>query len=72
MAHLLGRASVKEHVGESGTVTYRVRWVQGGRGGSWESELFSDPASAGCLKRFVDELEVPDDMSLSDFAWTTR
>ncbi|MBN0048187.1 hypothetical protein JS756_29575 [Streptomyces actuosus] len=33
-------ASIRERTNADGSVTYQVRWLEGGRGGSWESERF--------------------------------
>ncbi|MEU6015992.1 site-specific integrase [Streptomyces sp. NPDC047515] len=39
---------------EDRTAIYQVRWLQGGRGGSWESEPFGDDDSADAFRKLVD------------------
>lgn len=47
-------ATIKRRDNADGTSTYRVRWQQGGRTGSWESEKFGDADSADQFKKLVD------------------
>ncbi|MEV0441870.1 site-specific integrase [Streptomyces spectabilis] len=47
-------ASIRERGKKDGTVTYQVRWLQGGRGGSWEDEKFGDEDSALTFQKLVE------------------
>src|SRR2546426_222355 len=47
-------ATYRKRVRKDGSAWFQVRWLQGGRGGSWESERFEDEASAERFKRLVD------------------
>jgi integrase len=47
-------ATLMEHVSKAHRVTYKVKWTQGGRGGSYESETFTDRRGA---LRFQSEVE---------------
>lgn len=46
-------AGIRRFAKKSGA-TYQVRWLQGGRGGTWENESFADEDQAGEFKRLVD------------------
>ena len=48
-------ASIRKRERKDGTAIYQVRWLQGGRGGTWELEKFGDEASAAQFKDLVDE-----------------
>ena len=48
-------ATLTERTGKSGTVTYKIKWTQGGRSGSYESETFTDRRRA---LRFQTEVEL--------------
>jgi len=47
-------ATIRERQRKDGTSIYQVRWLQGGRGGTWESEPFGDEDSAEQFKKLVD------------------
>lgn len=48
-------ASIRRREAKNGTVTYQVRWIQGGaRGGTWENEKFGDVDDADAFRRLVD------------------
>ncbi|MDQ0943326.1 site-specific integrase [Streptomyces sp. V1I1] len=47
-------ATIRKRERKDGSCIYQVRWLQGGRGGSWESEPFGDEASAEQFKKLVD------------------
>lgn len=47
-------ATIRERVQKDGTSNFRVRWLQGGRGSSWESELFGAEDEAVAFKKLVD------------------
>ncbi|MEU1276741.1 site-specific integrase, partial [Streptomyces sp. NPDC005799] len=47
-------ASIRERKKKDGTATYQVRWLQGGRGGSWEDENFADPDQAEAFRKLVE------------------
>lgn len=47
-------ASIRKREKKDGSATYQVRWLQGGRGGSWEDEKFGDEDSAEDFKKLVD------------------
>jgi integrase len=47
-------ASIRKREKKDGSATYQVRWLQGGRGGSWEDEKFGDEDSANDFKKLVD------------------
>lgn len=47
-------ASIRKREKKDGSATYQVRWLQGGRGGSWEDEKFGDEQSAEDFKKLVD------------------
>lgn len=47
-------ATLNERTSKTGTVTYKVKWTQGGRGGSYESETFTNERRA---LRFQTEVE---------------
>lgn len=47
-------ATIRKRQRKDGTAIYQVRWLQGGRGGTWESEPFGDEASAEQFKKLVD------------------
>lgn len=43
----------KREFKDGSATTYQVRWIQGGRGGSWEDEKFGDEDSAEQFKKLV-------------------
>ncbi|MGW3570185.1 tyrosine-type recombinase/integrase [Streptomyces sp. NPDC000941] len=47
-------ATIRARNRKDGTSIYQVRWIQGGRGGSWESESFGDEDQAADFKKLVD------------------
>jgi len=47
-------ASIRKRERKDGTAIYQVRWIQGGRGGDWETEKFGDEDSAKQFKKLVD------------------
>lgn len=47
-------ATIRERPRKDGSVLYQVRWVQGGRGGSEETERFGEPDQAEQFKKLVD------------------
>jgi integrase len=47
-------ATIRKRERKDGSATYQVRWLQGGRGGSWESEAFGDEDSADQFRKLVD------------------
>lgn len=47
-------ATIRKRERKDGSATFQVRWLQGGRGGSWESEPFADEESAELFKKLVD------------------
>ncbi|MEU6423775.1 tyrosine-type recombinase/integrase [Streptomyces spiralis] len=47
-------ASIRKRERKDGTAIYQVRWLQGGRGGDWETEKFGDETSAEKFKKLVD------------------
>ncbi|NUK22021.1 tyrosine-type recombinase/integrase [Streptomyces lunaelactis] len=47
-------ATIRKRERKDGSATYQVRWLQGGRGGTWESEPFGDEDSAEQFKKLVD------------------
>lgn len=47
-------ASIRKRERRDGTAIYQVRWLQGGRGGDWQSEKFADEESAKQFKQLVD------------------
>lgn len=47
-------ASIRKRDRRDGTAIYQVRWLQGGRGGDWQSEKFADEESAKQFKQLVD------------------
>ena len=47
-------ATIRRRERKDGSCIYQVRWLQGGRGGSWESEPFGDEKSAEDFKKLVD------------------
>ncbi|MEU2181517.1 tyrosine-type recombinase/integrase [Streptomyces thermolilacinus] len=47
-------ASIRRREKKDGTATYQVRWLEGGRGGSWQDEIFGDEDSAKDFKRLVE------------------
>ena len=47
-------ATIRERKRKDGTAIYQVRWLQGGRGGTWESEPFGDEDCAAQFKKLVD------------------
>jgi len=47
-------ATIRKRVRTNGTEVFQVRWLQGGRGGSWESEKFGDHTDAETFRKLVD------------------
>lgn len=47
-------ASIRQRERKDGTHIHQVRWLQGGRGGSWQTETFGDHAGAAQFKALVD------------------
>jgi integrase len=47
-------ASIRKRDRKDNTTIYQVRWLQGGRGGTWETEKFADEDSAKQFKQLVD------------------
>ncbi|MFD4032107.1 tyrosine-type recombinase/integrase [Streptomyces sp. NPDC058637] len=47
-------ATIRERVRKDGTASFQVRWLQGGRGGTWEAERFEDPEQADTFRKLVD------------------
>jgi integrase len=47
-------ASIRERKKKDGTCTYQVRWLEGGRGGSWEDERFENEGQAEEFRRLVE------------------
>ncbi|MEU4996556.1 site-specific integrase [Streptomyces sp. NPDC021622] len=47
-------ASIRKREKKDGSATYQVRWIQGGRGGSWEDEKFGDEDSAAAFRKLVE------------------
>jgi len=47
-------ASIRQRERKDGTQIHQVRWLQGGRGGSWQTETFGDHDSAAQFKALVD------------------
>lgn len=47
-------ATIRKREQKSGSVTFQVRWLQGGRRGSWESERFADEEQAEAFRKLVD------------------
>ncbi|WTO77891.1 hypothetical protein OG729_25150 [Streptomyces sp. NBC_00210] len=48
------QATIRKRERKDGSCIYQVRWLQGGRGGSWESEPFGDETSAEDFRKLVD------------------
>lgn len=44
-------ATIRNRIRKDGTASFQVRWLQGGRGGSWESERFGELAEAEAFKK---------------------
>ncbi|WP_435279266.1 tyrosine-type recombinase/integrase [Streptomyces sp. 1222.5] len=47
-------ASIRKRERKDGSAIYQVRWLQGGRGGDWETEKFGDETAADEFKNLVD------------------
>ncbi|MEV0845578.1 hypothetical protein AB0J21_06765 [Streptomyces sp. NPDC049954] len=47
-------ATISKRISRSGTPSFRIRRLRGGRGGSWESEGFAEEGSADAFKKLVD------------------
>lgn len=47
-------ASIRKRERKDGSAIYQVRWIQGGRGGAWETEKFGDETAAEEFKKLVD------------------
>ncbi|MFE7430287.1 hypothetical protein [Streptomyces sp. NPDC057545] len=47
-------ASIRKRERKDGSTIYQVRWLQGSRGGRWETESFADEDSAAQFKKLVD------------------
>lgn len=47
-------ASIRKRERKDGSAIYQVRWLQGGRDGTWELEKFGDEPSADQFKKLVD------------------
>lgn len=47
-------ATIRKRARKDGTEFFQVRWLEGGRGGSWQNEKFADPTSAETFKKLVD------------------
>lgn len=47
-------ATIRKRERKDGSVTYQVRWLQGGRGGSWESETFGEDGDAEQFRKLVE------------------
>ncbi|MER7815576.1 site-specific integrase [Streptomyces sp. NPDC096153] len=47
-------ASIRKREKKDGTATYQVRWLEGGRGGTWQDEKFGDEDTADKFKRLVE------------------
>jgi integrase len=47
-------ASIRKREKKDGTATYQVRWLEGGRDGSWEDEKFADETQAEEFRRLVE------------------
>lgn len=47
-------ATIRKRERKDGTAIHQVRWIEGGRGGTWETEKFGDEDSAAAFKRLVD------------------
>lgn len=47
-------ASIRKREKKDGSATYQVRWLEGGRGGSWEDEKFGDEDQAEEFRRLVE------------------
>ncbi|MCZ7460136.1 hypothetical protein [Streptomyces sp. WMMC940] len=47
-------ASIRKREKKDGTATYQVRWLEGGRGGSWQDEKFGDQDAAEKFQRLVE------------------
>lgn len=47
-------AGIRERKKTDGSVTYQVRWLEGGRGGSWEDEKFGDADQAAEFRKLVE------------------
>ncbi|MDK1473693.1 site-specific integrase [Streptomyces sp. 549] len=47
-------ATIRKRERKDGSAIFQVRWIQGGRGGTSESEPFADEDSAKAFKRLVD------------------
>lgn len=47
-------ATIRKRERKDGSAIHQVRWLQGGRGGSWESESFEDSGQAETFRQLVD------------------
>ncbi|GED89360.1 hypothetical protein [Streptomyces sp. 6-11-2] len=47
-------ASIRKRERKDSSAIYQVRWLQGGRGGNWETEKFGDETAANQFKKLVD------------------
>lgn len=47
-------ATIRRRDRKDGSSIFQVRWLQGGRGGSWETEKFADPDQADQFRKLVD------------------
>ncbi|MFD8936656.1 tyrosine-type recombinase/integrase [Streptomyces sp. NPDC059578] len=47
-------AGIRKRPKKNGTATYQVRWLQGGRDGTWENESFEDEDSATDFRDLVE------------------
>ncbi|GGY00074.1 tyrosine-type recombinase/integrase [Streptomyces fructofermentans] len=47
-------ASIRKREKKTGPPTFQVRWLEGGRGGSWEDESFGDEGQAEEFRRLVE------------------
>lgn len=48
-------ATIRRRERKDGTAYYQVRWVEGGRGGSWCTETFADEDDAATFRNLVNE-----------------
>ncbi|MEV5842771.1 hypothetical protein AB0M32_12455 [Streptomyces sp. NPDC051985] len=67
-------ATIRNRIRRDGTASFQVRWLQGGRGGSWESERFGEltaqqwPYGWVPGQGFVEPEQDPDDVPLVEWS----
>lgn len=47
-------ATIRRRERKDGSAIHQVRWLEGGRGGTWETEKFGDEESAEAFRKLVD------------------